>query len=1206
MGLADQGIPEFVLHTLHPQLNAIAVTRGGRIISVGSEGSIVSSDDDGRHWKKEHHSAKWDFQSMASSRDGRILWLAATSEDPNKGEVIYSQDEGITWKVFPHKLNFMPFAIATTSDGSEVWVAGSDGNVWHSSIAEMPFDVVINAGRGETFWVLRFLEASRTLIAAGRNGLIAIKREGGSGFERRSCGYSATFSAFATDADSGQIWLGGTAGLLCRSEDQGKTWLPAFAFNGKFQQDIEALAFLPPTERLFIAGSAIEMQDTHTGQWLTLDQRSIKADLRALTIDSTGRLWASGNNGAVYRGGRDGENLTLLTEPADVSGLRGLAASKDGKHIFAVGPDGYIRTSLNAGEHWDYFKAPNVFFFGVATDSRGSVAYAVGSGGAVYRWALGTTTWQRDSPPDSSEAIHAVWMSGSGDVVVLANTNGIFFRRAAGEVGWRTVGTSKNSRRITRIASNDDDSMLAAVGDWETVMTSTDGGRSWQQPTRTITDEGPDSFTKAVAVTGERIWVNAAAGLLAYSDNRGATWREIVVPGSTAIVDLIWAKPFLWIVKENGVSYTVDNGKTFSIQSPDPAVGTYIRGSAAQGFGKLWLATYEGEVVTGAPDGAIFPVIRSISAHRVLQTSANEITVQLSDGKACAGANAMQFGTSMRALGGRVELSVQSKATTVDSKTVKLTFDLPPDTPKDGLSLIISTACTSNFNYKYQFDGFSQIRWYDRIPGGLRTVYAVILSVILPALSFALYLLHPLSVLTLQQAIATIRLPFPFDVPFVLFEKYLLLKYLCERPRVLDAWMVSVWSNFSARWQALTFIRLNTTYTPLQIVSKDENGSESDPFEPSPNTLRQMFLRKGPISIQIVGIGGIGKTTLAAAVARWLTDSSFLGHRCMVVPFDTHFSDVSSAFSEAMSGLLGSDAPSPALLSSLLRNRRIVPIFDRFSEQDDVTREAGRRAFRATSALDLCLFTTRTKIETDAHVIEIWPQPIRSATRLTNFVERELIRADRRGVFERLSMRAWLVTELSSRLEKEVGLSITPLLAAMFVEIFVRTTYEPSVSDLKLPDTAIETFLQYFYSTVQSGEKGSPPYDTVIAIGEQLAVLSLANGFSPKPFPYDRAVQAVVEGGSALDSVFLNHIIMSGILVSERKLGSTFLAFTIDTLAQVLAAHHAVRSGDGSDEWWQNYRARYDDGSEAALDFLRIASMVRDAWKGANAGGQPT
>jgi photosystem II stability/assembly factor-like uncharacterized protein len=1173
-----------------PKLRAVVVTASGHIVATGGTSEIYWKDSETAPWKSAATYPGWEFVGSAVSSDRKIIWLAGESTDRKSGRVFVSHDEGVTWNAYLQTLDFRPLAIATTKDGSDVWIAGYKGRVMHARSESKQFDVAMNLGENVFIETLGVLGSTQGILAAGNHGIIAIKRTLEGKLERPTCGVSNELMSFAQDEQRSRLWVAGEGGIICESSDVGVHW-KASGWDS-WTDDIYRMLFVPQSNRLLaLTAGYVEVSDPETLQWQDVELLN-DVSLRDLTVDpSHNLLYGVGDNASFFKGDIGGVVWTSITQQDQSLDLRSIATSNDGQRVFAAGVHGSIRWSVDDGSTWQYFRAPSTTTFStIATTSDGSTAIAAGSSGMVYRWDDKSKQWARLPFDLSSNEIKALWVSPDAQNVVIGDMVGNIYRSTDGGVHWYNTDARQSMRAVTRIAGKSDGKLLVAAGESGLLLASEDLGAHWKE----LNAPTAGSATSVAVGEDNRIWVVGPENRYSYSDDRGQNWTLKVVQKATKLVDVLTASPYVWLLDENRIYYTVDQDIAVGKLPADSNANLYIGGSVARDSGALWLVTDGGEVVSATPESEAYPHLTSAKVPTSLSTFGDDLSLTFSPSKVCENSGRMLWLTVQSKDG------LMSKDATItpvwDDKpepTVHITFGLPSDLPEKDLRLRVILQCNDTFAIGYLFKDLSVVSWAERVPGGMGTLSAIAALILLPLLSVVAYFLRPSSVLSLRDALGAASFPGAVGTVVTLIQKYLLVNFLARQPRVLDAWIGNVKPEFLKRWETLAFSRSNPVYIPMSVEIDDGAAAKTIAKPRAPDF--HELISHDRTCIQLIGPGGIGKTTLAAAMSRWLLDATLLGHIALPIVFDEPMTDPPSAIAKFLKAMLDESAPDADFINALLRKQRLVLIFDRVTEQTEDTQKTVRAVYQNLPACRLCIITARTGIEVDARTARITPVAMNSATTLTTYMEQEIARLDKVNRYPTVAARTSLVARLAHMLELDSGNKITPLLVTMFVELVLSDTRPVDADGPMLPETTTELYLNYFLAGASRNAQSTLNYDQGVAIGGRLGKLALAGRYAPSPFLKADALAVTRELIQAEALSLLEKIVSSGILTQRNRLGKTELSFSIDTLAEVLAAYQLVIENQNSEAWFVQFKAQLPSDQEAAADFLNVVEMVRAA-----------
>jgi photosystem II stability/assembly factor-like uncharacterized protein len=190
--------------------------------------------------------------------------------------------------------------------------------------------------------------------------------------------------------------------------------------------------------------------------------------------------------------------------------------------------------------------------------------------GAPGAWTKVTAGFVASSGPTD------IYVAGASEVYFTGLIGNIY--KATNLYGGVSVVATPAATDLTRIHGIDD--TLVVVGASNVVYISTNRGRTWAAPVAGLTG----SFTAVFVLDAYQYWVGDDAGVVSYTEDGGASWDTITMPGgaTTAITDIVFATNEVgYITGEVGAAaslYTTYNGGQdwIGASSPRlPVVGTY-------------------------------------------------------------------------------------------------------------------------------------------------------------------------------------------------------------------------------------------------------------------------------------------------------------------------------------------------------------------------------------------------------------------------------------------------------------------------------------------------------------------------------------------------------------------------------------------------------------------------------------------------------
>lgn len=284
----------------------VTILPTGRVVLVGDKGLVMTSDDQGKTWRRQQLKKGlkyYDLYSVAFTPDGSRGWLVG-----NAGMIFRSDDHGLTWN-------------------PEAPPAGVDSALLKLAVAD-----------------------AQTVCAAGEHGVIICSQDGGSTWNLQKINDYAFFDIAFTGPTTG--FAVGEFSTVVQTSDAGKTWklVTGGDMMKKGADPYFAIAFSNPQNALAVGLAGDSLKTTDGGK--TWTPGNLPSEHQSLYVISPlpshpGNFFVAGENGmaAMLNGGQ------LVPIKTGSSSAITSAAFAPGFAI-AVGLSGTILTSNDGGQHW--------------------------------------------------------------------------------------------------------------------------------------------------------------------------------------------------------------------------------------------------------------------------------------------------------------------------------------------------------------------------------------------------------------------------------------------------------------------------------------------------------------------------------------------------------------------------------------------------------------------------------------------------------------------------------------------------------------------------------------------------------------------------------------------------------------------------------------------------------------------------------------
>ncbi|MGQ9757955.1 MAG: YCF48-related protein, partial [Actinomycetota bacterium] len=520
------------------------------------------------------------------------------------------------------------------ADADHALVVGAGGSVYYTGdggVTWIPRDV----GTGEDLLAISVLpgaaEGAVCAWVTGKRGVVLRTADGGMGWERMDTGTGRdVVDVAAVDRDC--AWAVAEGSLVLRTTDGGGTWehhdtgnLNPLRCVIALDRNTALVAGENGTVLLTVdGGSTWYPQETGTADHLV--------DLVLVRGKDGGTVYALGDGGMLAQAeftlspgsGKEGMGEgTAARESGVLAGSefawsvsstgveaapRALCAAGDG--VMWVGGRGFLRRSLDGGEHWEALDMGirgeiNSLF----APSRDDL-WAVGEEGLALRSYDGGRTWASQYIPRGRTLLDVwavdpttAWAVGEGGEALFTTDGGFT---------WSVMnpGTSKDLYAV----SAPDAANAWVVGGGGTVLRSWNGGRSWEeQPSRTAYD-----LLDLHAVDGRTAWAVGRRGVILRTFDEGYTWYRLD-QGEGPELAGVWAEDgsSAWAVGRGGMVLRItEEGQAVEWIETGAGVDLWaISGAVVDGKVILLAVGDEATVLRSADGGSSWEVVDGIREH---------------------------------------------------------------------------------------------------------------------------------------------------------------------------------------------------------------------------------------------------------------------------------------------------------------------------------------------------------------------------------------------------------------------------------------------------------------------------------------------------------------------------------------------------------------------------------------------------------------
>ncbi|MCS3795649.1 NB-ARC domain-containing protein [Niastella sp. OAS944] len=429
------------------------------------------------------------------------------------------------------------------------------------------------------------------------------------------------------------------------------------------------------------------------------------------------------------------------------------------------------------------------------------------------------------------------------------------------------------------------------------------------------------------------------------------------------------------------------------------------------------------------------------------------------------------------------------------------------------------------------------------------------------------------------------------------------------QPRIADTWAKRHRKALIESFQNQKTVQIHNSYVPIPVRLHSPNGELIK--EPSPKSLSKLF-KGSRLCLEVIGPGGVGKTTLAVQIGLWTSQSfntgEFGNHLWLPVLIEEETNDVFATI-KGIINTYTNDEVNDEFLRYLLRKQRILVIVDALSERSSEMQLYIRTIYRKTP-VNAMVLTSRKSIDVyTGENILLYPQKM-DFVKVAEYVKTVLYNRKEK-VFEQEANKSKISDKIVSLFkidnkDKEVPiLAVLPVLVMRRAILLAEESGDVSIEFIikNLPSSIPEIFIDYITSVNPKSGDNIYSDEHVLAFCKKIAIICLGKDFRPTDFLKSSVdTIPVTETGTIID-----RLIENGILLPMKRFGDDYLLrFTLDPIAEYLAGiTKAKECGSDADKWNEllsEIEAKNALEFKAALEIVQVTYAERFGWWNKHAG----
>ncbi len=268
------------------QMMLLDATRAGkRIVTVGEQGVVLLSDDEGKTYRQARSVPVSATLSAVTFVDDKHGWVVG-----QWGVILATSDGGETWSKqrMDAAVDQPLFSVLFTNDHDGIAVGlwslmlqtHDGGKTWTRTTLPKP----PGGGKADRNLYHVFADGKNALYVSAEQGTVLKSTDGGANWDYLATGGKGSLWSGAATSD-GRIVVGGLLGSLFQSSDGGATWQPLKA------ETKSSITNLVATGKGLIAVGldGLVLKQREDGAPLQVSQRPDRAALTATVIDAGGK-----------------------------------------------------------------------------------------------------------------------------------------------------------------------------------------------------------------------------------------------------------------------------------------------------------------------------------------------------------------------------------------------------------------------------------------------------------------------------------------------------------------------------------------------------------------------------------------------------------------------------------------------------------------------------------------------------------------------------------------------------------------------------------------------------------------------------------------------------------------------------------------------------------------------------------------------------
>jgi photosystem II stability/assembly factor-like uncharacterized protein len=511
--------------TLNRLFSVFGNDDGTKLWAVGQNGTILHKSTQLDQWRQQQSGTQNWLKSISGNSDGSQLWAVGTG-----GIILHFPSQAGRWEPQTSNTSNTLNSVQGSVDGSQVWAVGDAGTIVHYSTQVGQWEVEPSNSQYSLYSIFGNTTASE-LWAVGDGGTILHYSSGQSRETRQACqpglwqvdvaGTQNRLYSVSGRSDASQLLAVGENRVVLQYSSQHKWELQS---GNKADLLISVFGSNDGSELWTVGeGGTVLHYSKQMDQWDRQTSGTRNTLSGVFATDDASQVWAVGDRGTILHYTQRSGRWSPEPSPSK-NWLYAISGTSDGSQLWAVGVGGTVLHYSTRDGHWEQQSAPTDNWLNSCFATRdGSRVWAVGEAGTILHYSRETDRWEKELS-GTDNFLASVFGSSDGSELWTVGQRGIILHHSSQSTRWEMTHRSGQDPWLSAISGNSDGSQLWASGDQGALLYYSRRTNRWlPQPTDSAALSSALFFRSVFATSdGSQMWAVGARGAILQGKRDGS------------------------------------------------------------------------------------------------------------------------------------------------------------------------------------------------------------------------------------------------------------------------------------------------------------------------------------------------------------------------------------------------------------------------------------------------------------------------------------------------------------------------------------------------------------------------------------------------------------------------------------------------------------------------------------------------------------